>query len=286
MQLHLRFDPNVPEGVRECEREVFGEAYGDTPEELARAYTAHEQCGQTGFLWVTGDGGEVWGFSRMIWPGPLPLRTFLDVAVPPWGVDGPAAARAAGVDPGRAWDVATFGVRRRTIGARLAGKVTQLLYRAVLETLRENGMDWVIAVIDVRVRALMASAGMPLHTLPGTGPAPYLGSPASVPVYGRLTTMLDGQRGWRTEVGLDGRGRSVSGPLGRVRLPLPGGPPEPVQLSEQARVPEQVRSSEPVRVPEQVRSSEQVRVPEQARVPEQTRGSVDGRADQVPFGHP
>jgi hypothetical protein len=49
-------------------------------------------------------------------------------------------------------------------------------------------------IIDERVRALLGSAGMTGHTLPGARPAPYLGSAASTPVYRHCDEAFDQQR--------------------------------------------------------------------------------------------
>jgi hypothetical protein len=55
-------------------------------------------------------------------------------------------------------------------------------------------MTTFIAVLDERVRRLLASVGILTRALPGTSTATYLGSPSSTPVYAHYAPMLDNQR--------------------------------------------------------------------------------------------
>ena len=117
--LTLKFNVHGDEQIaaRECEADVFLSAFGNTRDQLEEEYGPYED--QSLFLSVTDEHGETLGSCREILPGPAGLKTLNDLARPPWFVDGPRSARAAGVDPTRAWDLATLGVRRQFRSHRL-----------------------------------------------------------------------------------------------------------------------------------------------------------------------
>jgi hypothetical protein len=81
-----------------------------------------------------------------------------------------------------------------------------------VQVVRANQIRTAVMIIDERVRALLASAGMTGHTLPGAQPARYLGSAASTPVYRHCDEAFDQQRITNPEahrlythgIGLDG----------------------------------------------------------------------------------
>jgi hypothetical protein len=173
-----------------CEAEVLGERYGDTEESLAAAYGAHAD--NTAWLSVTDSGGRVLGWSRLIAPGPLQLKTLADVSLPPWSIDGVAAARSVGLDPDRCWDVATIGTRR-DLGADSV-RAAMALYHGMIIATRVNGADWVLAIMHVLVRRILAHAGLVMHPLPGTAPGVYMEAPGFIPVYANLERVLAEQR--------------------------------------------------------------------------------------------
>jgi hypothetical protein len=59
---------------------------------------------------------------------------------------------------------------------------------------RANGISGLVAILDERVRRLLDSTGLVMHTLPGTRTAHYLGSDASTPIFAQATSLLDNQR--------------------------------------------------------------------------------------------
>ncbi len=50
------------------------------------------------------------------------------------------------------------------------------------------------AILDSAAFQVLADAGYLFNTLPGTAPAPYLGSESSIPVYGHWSGLADAQR--------------------------------------------------------------------------------------------
>jgi hypothetical protein len=110
--LNLHFDPrgDLLEAARQCEEDVFLQAFGNTRSQLDEEYGPYND--QSVFVSVSDDSGHVVGSCRLITPGPAGLKTLNDVARQPWGVDGLRAARAASIDVTRTWDIATLGVRR------------------------------------------------------------------------------------------------------------------------------------------------------------------------------
>jgi aromatic-L-amino-acid/L-tryptophan decarboxylase len=194
--------------IAACELDVLGGRYGDTVADLDEAYG--EYIDDTVWLSVRDPEGLVYGWARLIAPGSLPQKTLADASLPPWNLDGVQAADQIGLDPGSAWDVATIGVRRELGGA--GSRVAAALYHGVLTGSSVNGAKWFLAMLDVRVRKLLDRVGLVMHTLPGATAQPYMGSPALIPVYTHIDSMLSGQQRYHPEAyqqitlgaGLDG----------------------------------------------------------------------------------
>lgn len=222
--LSLQFNPEheLLAATRDCEAAVFLRAYGNTREQLAAEYGPYEDASV--FIALTEPGGDVLGACRLIRPTEAGLKSLHDAGRPPWSVDVARSVRAAGLDLGNTWDVATIGYRRGLKGAaRLAGPA---LFHGLIQAVRANQVASAVMIIDERVRGLLAAAGMFGRTLPGTGPASYLGSAASTPVYEHCAQAFDRQRSGNPDafrlfvqgVGLDG----ISVPeLAAFRLPVP-----------------------------------------------------------------
>ena len=132
------------------------------------------------------------GACRLITPGPAGLKTLNDLSREPWGIDGVRAAQAAGVDPQNAWDVATLGVRKDFRGSSMS--VAIALYHAIVVSTRVNEIGSITAILDNQIRRVLTASDYIMPGLPGTRTAEYLGSPASTPVYGHCSGMLDAQR--------------------------------------------------------------------------------------------
>jgi hypothetical protein len=190
--LSLRFNPEADllAATRDCEAEVFGRAYGNTRQQLEDEYGPYEQASV--FIALADDSGDVLGACRLIRPTELGLKSLDDAARPPWSLDVARSVRAARLDPSQTWDVATLGCRR---GLKGPGKLASAaLFHALVQVVRANQIRSAVMIIDERVRALLASAGMTGHTLPGAQPARYLGSRASTPVYRHCDEAFDQQR--------------------------------------------------------------------------------------------
>lgn len=173
----------------DCESEIFLRTFGNTKEQWAEEYGDYEDASH--FLALADDAGEAVGVCRVITPSPAGLKTVNDVARPPWQVDGPRALRASGADPARTWDVATIAVRP---DSRVTPLASAALYHGLVLLTRANDVRWIVMMLDERARRLLAIAGFVARPIPGTTPAPYLGSAMSTPLVGDVAAMIDGQR--------------------------------------------------------------------------------------------
>ncbi len=205
----LVFQPegHLLDAARACESEVFLHAYGNTSEDFVREYGPYE--GASHFIALASADDEVVGVCRLVFPGPAGLKTVNDVSRPPWNVDGVRATRAVGADLTSTWDVATLGVlpsrRMPFLGAAA-------LYHGLVMATRANDVRWIVMMLDERARRLLAAAGFIAAAIPGTAPAPYLGSESSTPLVGNVAAMIDVQRRTNPDayrlmslgVGLDG----------------------------------------------------------------------------------
>lgn len=208
--LNLHFDArgDLLEAARQCEEDVFLQAFGNTRTQLEEEYGPYND--QSVFMAVADDSGHVVGACRLITPGSTGLKTLNDVSREPWGVDGLRAARAAGIDPENAWDVATLGVRRDYRGSKMS--VAIALYHALVVSTRVNEIGSITAILDDQIRRILTAADYLMPPLPGTRTGEYLGSPASTPVYGHCAGMVDAQRRMNPDayrlmslgIGLDG----------------------------------------------------------------------------------
>jgi hypothetical protein len=188
--MHFDVRGDLLDSARDCEAEVFLSAYGNTREQLAEEYDPYEDS--TVFLAVADHRGDVMATVRLLAPGGRAgLKTLADIKRDPWNVDGARSAAAAQLDPHNTWEIATLAVRRDT-GSD--SRLSLALYHGLVAVCRANEMSSFVAVLDQRVRRLLSIVGLPTQPLPGTRPAPYLGSPSSTPVYAHCAPVLDDQR--------------------------------------------------------------------------------------------
>lgn len=191
--LTLHFDPRgaLLQSARDCEAEVFLRWFGNTRGQLQLEYGAYED--RSVFLVLADEREEVVGAVRLLTPGACcGFKTLTDIGGQPWRVDGGRAAVAAGIDLSSTWEVATLGVRSLSKAAEVSTALA--LYHGLMTVAQVNRMSSFIAILDERVRRLLASVGILTRTLPGTRTAPYLGSDSSTPVYSHFASMLDNQR--------------------------------------------------------------------------------------------
>lgn len=187
----LVFDPSgdLLEAARACEADVFLDRYGNTQAQLDEEYGPYEA--QSVFLALAGPGGDVEAAVRFIVPGAAGLKSLVDMTNEPWNVDSQESAAVAGIDLQHTWDIATISAR--TTRSEGVSHVAAL-YHGIAMATRANSITSTVAVLDVRVRRLLDSVGLRYRTMPGTRTRPYLGSPASIPVYAELAGLLDEQR--------------------------------------------------------------------------------------------
>jgi hypothetical protein len=170
------------QAARGIEETVFGEAFGNTPEQLAVEYGPYEDVSR--FL-LCHDGISRYpvGVARLIAPSPAGLKTLVDIAADPWRAEPERAVRRARLDMFRTWDVATLAV----LPQARRGHVSAALYAAMLASLTDAGARSWTAIVDSKVLLLLRRAGVAVDPLPGLHAAPYLGSVSSVPVFGHLS---------------------------------------------------------------------------------------------------
>lgn len=165
---------------RAIERDVFAEAFGDTPELLAAEYAPYEAA-STFFVAVDAGSGEPAGVIRVITPSPAGFKSVEDLGR---FTDRPVPELLDGrVDLARTWDIATLAVSP----AHRAGAVSKALYATVCTAAEHAGITNYVAVLDAAVLRLLQwqLRGM-FVPYEGVAPAPYLGSDRSVAVWSDL----------------------------------------------------------------------------------------------------
>jgi N-acyl-L-homoserine lactone synthetase len=208
--LRLVFDPtgDLLSAARDCEADVFAHWYGNSRAQLAEEYDRYDSGSV--FVAVADQAGDVRACARFLVGGPCGLKTVDDVTRSPWSLDVGRSAAAVRLDLARSWDVATIGVRPDIHQGR--GVLAMALYHGMITGLRVNDVSAIVAILDLRVRRLLHSAGIAMRPLPGTRPHAYLGSEASAPVYAHTVQTLENQRRRQPDayrlvtlgVGLDG----------------------------------------------------------------------------------
>jgi hypothetical protein len=180
-----RSDEPGAELGRFVERGVFLEVFGNTTEQLAHEYDQYEPGSV--FLTVIDHARRVpCGMMRVLVPSPAGFKSLDDVLVG-WGV--PLDELLTRVDDqwdlDRVWDLATLAVAPEYRGDAALGLVTQALLQTLTMMGEAWGLDRYVAILDVPVlRMLQWRIGRPFDAFPGVGAREYLGSAASMPVWG------------------------------------------------------------------------------------------------------
>ena len=176
-------DPGA-ELVRDLERAVLLETFGNTPDLVAKEYGAYEDASL--FLCVMDHRrGVAAGAMRVIRPSPVGLKSVHDIEAA-WGETAEHMAARTGItlDLERTWDIATLVVAEEYRGKATMGLVAIGLYQALALATPRCGVAWLLAVLDVPVfRMIRWRLRMPLAGFAGVAPRPYLGSAASLPVW-------------------------------------------------------------------------------------------------------
>lgn len=191
LTMHVAVEGELLAAALECEAAAFLHHYGNTAEQLAEEYGPYEE--HSTFLALADRDGDVVAATRIIRPNTAPgLKALVDAGNPPWSADPAASAAAAGLDPRFTWEVATIGVRPDA--ATSAAPLALALYHGILCVCRANAPSSFVAILDERARRILRSVALVMHPLPGTGPASYLGSAASTPMYVHAAQLMDHQR--------------------------------------------------------------------------------------------
>jgi hypothetical protein len=171
--------------ARACEQAVFGRRFGNSAEEMEHEYGPFE--GSTTFGAVFATNGTAVAAVRLIRPGPVRVKTLQDAAKPPWSLAEQQLTDTVGLHERHTWDVASFTVDAVAGGAdrRIAPTLLRLLFAA----LRANSATSFVAVLDSTARRALRGLGVTMLELGDAKPAPYLGSPSSVPVYRHLADL-------------------------------------------------------------------------------------------------
>jgi hypothetical protein len=170
--------------ARHVERVVFMETFGNTPELLAKEYAPYEDASI--FLCVVDHlRGLPAGTMRIVLPSAAGFKT-LDDTPAVWGESLRTMAARTGIDIdlGRTWDIATLAVAPEYRGKATMGLVSMGLYQALAMASTRCGVAWLLAILDVPVfRMIRWRLRMPMAGFTGVTARPYLGSPASMPVW-------------------------------------------------------------------------------------------------------
>jgi hypothetical protein len=171
--------------ARACEQVVFGRRFGNSADELAQEYGPFEASTTFGAVFAADDTAV--GAVRLVRPGPEPVKTLQDASRPPWNARTHVVRELAGFDETRTWDVASFGVDSVVAGADR--RAVLVLLGVMFGAFADNEATSFVAMLDSNARRKLETRGIRMLNLPGTKPAPYLGSPSSVPVYRHLADL-------------------------------------------------------------------------------------------------
>jgi hypothetical protein len=183
---YLPDDPGAA-AARYVERQIFGEAFGNTPDLLAQEYGRYEDTSI--FFTVIDHRRRIpVGVTRAIMPSPAGMKSLDDIARD-WGQPADEVWARAGLPPEQhlTWDCATLGTLPDYRQGALFGLISMALYHPICALSTQWGFRWWVAIIDAPVlRVIQWRVGRPFIRYPGVPDMPYLGSPASVPVYADL----------------------------------------------------------------------------------------------------
>ena len=187
-----RSDERGAELGRFVERGVFLEVFGNTAEQLAHEYDRYEPGSV--FVTVVDHARRVpCGMMRVLVPSAAGYKSLDDVPTW-WGVTIPELlARVDDEwDLDRVWDFATLAVAPEYRGEAALGLVTQALLQTVTVLAKACNFDRYVAILDVPVlRMLQWRIGRPFEAFPGIDAREYLGSSASLPVWGSRDAWSD-----------------------------------------------------------------------------------------------
>lgn len=176
-------EPGAALGLH-IEREVFGDVFGNTPEQLNDEYLPYHHVSI--FACVLDHRRRLpAGVMRVILPSSVGLKSLNDTERI-WGIPAEAlfAANDLPYDPERTWDIATLAVdpefRRSKTGH---GLVTLGLAQAISMLTVQLETRCAVSIMDVEALEVIRATFYNSTPFAGIEPRPYLDSPASVPVW-------------------------------------------------------------------------------------------------------
>jgi hypothetical protein len=174
------------------EREVFLEAFGNTPEQLGEEYGPYERS--SFFICVIDQRrGRPAGVMRVLQPSSRGFKSLNDIG-PVWGEPAAALIERVGLalDLDRTWDIATLAIADEYRGKAARGLVSMGLYQTLTLAARYCGVEWFVAILDMPVlRMLRWKLRMIFAGFDGLPPLSYLGSAASIPAW---CSVVDAER--------------------------------------------------------------------------------------------
>lgn len=178
-------DGPFSDGARDCEAEVFTEVYNNTGDELAEEYAPYDsQCFVVVIDQLVAESdpvASVIASCRIILPGPAGHKSIDDMKLPPWSADPVESTGYVGINLDYTMDIATIAVRPR--GTRAGATAMAALCHGMSMVSIAHDIPWLVAILNDTVRRMFKSWQIELLEIPGLGPRPYYGSPASTPVY-------------------------------------------------------------------------------------------------------
>lgn len=175
---------------RSVELEIFGEFFQNDEQLMKREYGPYEQ-NSTFIIVLDEQKGEPAGVMRLISNGQNGLKSLNDIGQPPWEKELDIIFQENDLNPedlDHIWDIATLAVRKEYRGKTA---VSAALYRALYLASEKRKIEYWVAILDNNVLELLAVLGIHFKRYEGVGPASYLGSPESTPVYGNKNEIAD-----------------------------------------------------------------------------------------------
>jgi hypothetical protein len=180
-------DPGAELG-RHVERTVFLETFGNTAELLAEEYAPYEPSSV--FICVFDHLRSLpAGVLRVILPSRAGFKSLNDLE-PWWGEKSETVIERTGLamEPKETWDVATLAVLPDYRGKATMGLVSLGLYQTLTMSAVRSGIDWFVAILDMPAyRMIRWKLRMTFAGYKGVKAMPYLGTPANMPAWCRLS---------------------------------------------------------------------------------------------------
>lgn len=175
---------------RSVELEVFSEFFQNDEHLMEREYGPYEQ--ESTFIIVLDElNGEPAGVMRLIRNGQNGLKSLNDIGQQPWGKGLDVIFQENDLNPDdldHTWDIATLAVRKDYRGKTA---VSAALYHALYLASEERQVEDWVAILDDNVLDLLGALGIHFKRYAGVGSASYLDSPASTPVYGNKSEIVE-----------------------------------------------------------------------------------------------